>query len=302
MTLLAVGSVAFDSVKTPFGQVERVVGGSATYFSLSASYFTDVSIVAVVGDDFTAEYFDLFKQKGIDVRQIQRMAGKSFFWRGEYNENLNEATTLSTELNVFADFRPEVHPEYRQTPYLFLGNIDPDLQNHVLDQVQSPRLVGLDTMNFWIQSKPESLAQVLSRVDVLLINEGEARMLSGEYHMVRAARKVAAMGPRILVIKRGEYGAMVYMDDEFFLTPAFPLDELADPTGAGDCFAGGFMGYLAGCGRVDRDDVRQAVLYGTIMASFDVEKFSIERISRLTFPEIRDRFDRFHTMTQVTVP
>jgi len=301
MTLLAVGSMAFDSVKTPFGEVKRALGGSATYFSISASYFTDVSIIAVVGDDFTDQHFKILHDKGIDTCQVQQAPGKSFFWQGEYNDNLNEARTLATELNVFAEFRPKVHPDYKNPSCLFLGNIEPDLQNHVLDQVERPRLVGLDTMNFWIKGKPEVLSQVLSRVDVLLINEGEAQMLSGDANMIKAARKISAMGPGVLVIKRGEYGAMVYQDDRLFITPAYPLETLSDPTGAGDCFAGGFLGYLAGKGSsVNPEDIRHAILYGSVMASFNVEKFSVDGIKDLTFPAIQERYRHFRSMIDVS--
>jgi len=299
MSLLIVGSMAFDSIRTPFGTAERVLGGSATYAGLAASYFTDVSLVAVVGEDFRDEHFRPFQEKGIDVTDVQRVTGKSFFWAGEYSHNLNERKTLVTELNVFAAFRPQVGSDQRNLPYVFLGNIDPELQNHVLDQMTGPRLVALDTMNFWIESRPQELAQVLQRVDVLLVNEEEARMLADEYNIIRAARRIATLGPQTVIVKRGEYGALVYMGEDFFITPAFPLQELADPTGAGDCFAGGFMGYLAGSGRFSQAEIRRAALYGTIMASFSVERFSVERIRELTFPEIRERYERFRSMIHV---
>ena len=297
--LLAVGSVAFDSVQTPFGHADRVVGGSATYFSLAASYFTDVAIVAVVGEDFREEHFRPFIEKGIDVRQVQRAPGKSFYWAGEYGANLNEAKTLVTELNVFADFQPEIHPDYRRAPVLFLGNIDPVLQNHVLDQMERPRLTGLDTMNYWIQNRPRELAAVLSRIDILFVNETETRMLTGEYHLLRALRRITAMGPRTVVVKRGEYGALVYREGELFIAPAYLMDEVSDPTGAGDCFGGGFMGYLASVPEADFPALRQAVLYGTTMASFNIESFSVERLRSLTFPEIRERCERFRRMITV---
>jgi sugar/nucleoside kinase (ribokinase family) len=299
MTLLAVGSVAFDSIKTPYGEAEKVVGGSATYFSLTASFFTDVAVLAVVGEDFGEEHFRLFADKGIDTRQVKRTKGKSFFWKGEYGQNLNEAKTLSTELNVFADFRPDVLSDYRETPFLFLGNIDPDLQNHVLNQMKRPLLVGLDTMNFWISGKADALARVLARVDVLLINEGEARMLSGENNLMRAMRKVSAMGPRAVIVKRGEYGSVAFMDGSIFMAPAYPLESIADPTGAGDCFAGGFMGYLANRGEWSPGEIRRAVLYGTTMASFNIEKFSVDRLISLTFPEIRARFEHLQSMIAI---
>jgi len=299
MSLLAIGSVAFDGIKTPGGEVDRVVGGSATYFSLSASFFTDVAVVAVVGEDFTDTHMELFASKGIDTRQVRREKGLSFYWKGEYNDNLSEARTLATELNVFADFRPEIHPDYRRSRFLFLGNIDPALQSHVLDQVSGPELVGLDTMNYWIQQKLPALFQVLARVDVLFINDAEARQLAGERNLVAAARKIAALGPRVVVVKRGENGVMVFNQDQIFLTPAYPLAEVRDTTGAGDTFAGGFMGYLAGAGRVDPGEVRKAALYGTVMASFNIESFSVERLRHLTFPEISDRYRRFQAMITV---
>lgn len=296
MALLAVGSIAFDGVKTPFGEVDRAVGGSATYFSLSASYFTHVAVVGIVGEDFTDEHFRLFHDKGIDTRQVQRVPGKSFYWKGEYNQNLNEAHTLVTELNVFADFRPEIHPEYRSCPFLFLGNIDPELQSHVLDEMVRPRIVGLDTMNFWIGGKLKELRAVLPKVDILLINEGEARMLSGEFNLIRAARAIRAMGPSTLIIKRGEYGAMAFHEEDLFLAPAFPLEAVADPTGAGDTFAGGFMGYLSSRGELNSTTIRQAVLYGSTMASFNVEAFSVNRLKELTLPEIQERVELLESM------
>ncbi|MBP7866717.1 MAG: sugar kinase [Acidobacteria bacterium] len=295
MKLIAIGSVAFDSVKTPFGEVERAVGGSATYFSLCASYFADTAVVGVVGEDFTEREFALFHEKGIDTRQIRREKGKSFFWKGVYN-NINEAETLATELNVFADFRPEIHPDFRSTPVVFLGNIDPDLQIHVLDQMKKPAVVGLDTMNLWINLKLDALVAALRRVDILFINDGEARMLSGERNLLRAAAKIRSMGPKALVIKRGEYGAAGFFEDEVRLLPAFPVEEARDTTGAGDSFAGGFMGYIASQGRMDRRDFGLALRYGTVMASFNVEDFSVERVRRLTFPEITDRLERFRRM------
>jgi sugar/nucleoside kinase (ribokinase family) len=299
MSLLAIGSVAFDSVSTPFGAVERVVGGSATYFGLTASFFTDVAIVAVVGEDFTERHLQIFLNHGIDIRQIQRRPGKSFFWSGTYDRNLNEVKTLATELNVFADFRPEVHPDYRNAPYLFLGNIDPELQGHVLDQMAVRPLVALDSMNYWIQNQPEALARVLARVDIFLVNEGEARMLTGEYHLVPAVRRIEALGPRTVVVKRGEYGCLVSHAGELFLAPAFPMERVLDPTGAGDCFAGGFMGYLANTGRRDFAAVRDAALYGSVMASFDIEDFSVNRLCSLTLPEIQARLERFRQVISV---
>lgn len=298
MSLLAVGSVAFDGVKTPYGEVERAVGGSATYFGISASYFTDVAVVAVVGEDFGEAELALFTDKGIDIRQIRREKGKSFYWKGEYND-MNEAVTLATDLNVFAGFRPEIHPDHRKTPFVFLGNIDPHLQLHVLGQMEKPRLVGMDTMNYWIHSQPAALREVLKKVDVLFVNETEARMLSGQRNTVKCARAIREMGPGAVVIKRGEFGAAAFYPGGCFMAPAFPLEDVRDTTGAGDSFAGGFMGYAASRGDLAPEVIRNAVLYGTTMASFNVEDFSVGRLKDLSFPEIESRKRDLREIMQV---
>ena len=298
--LLVVGSVALDSVETPFGKVSEVLGGSATYFSYSASFFTQVRLVATVGDDFPEPHRRLLADRGVDTRGLQAAKGRTFRWAGEYGYDLNDARTLDTQLNVFADFRPELGEDLRRTPFLFLANIDPELQLEVLRQMQDrPRLVALDTMNFWIQGKQAALRRALGEVDVVTINDGEARQLAGEPNLVRAARTIAAMGPRVVVVKRGEYGALMLADSAFFVVPAYPLESVYDPTGAGDTFAGGFMGYLAAQERVDAAAMRRAVVYGSVMASFTVEDFSLRRLTRLKPADIADRYAAFHDLIRL---
>ena len=241
MSILVVGSVAFDSLKTPFGERERILGGSATYFSVAASFFTDVRVVAVVGDDFGSEDEAVFRERDVDISDLERVEGRSFFWKGEYGYDLNVAHTLDTQLNVFADFKPKLSAAARETPYLFLGNIQPDLQTEVREQVGA-KLVAADTMNYWINSTPDQLRAMLKGIDILIINDSEARALAEEANLVRAARRILSMGPNRLVVKRGEYGAAMFSEESFFATPAYPLEEVFDPTGAGDSFAGGLMG------------------------------------------------------------
>lgn len=301
-----VGSVAFDTLKTPFGERQKILGGAATYFSLSASYFTEVRVVGVVGDDFTAENEDVMKKRGVDTRGIQHAKGKTFHWTGEYGENVNEAKTLNTELNVFETFRPSIPDEYNNSDFLFLANIDPVLQKRVRDSMQKVKLVGGDTMNYWISGHRENLDKTLKGVDILLINDGEAKMLANDNSLPRAARKVMEMGPRALVIKHGEYGATIFFrDHEFgagdhpFRAPAMPIDEVRDPTGAGDSFAGGFMGYLASQGEINRRVLRHAMFYGSVMGSFAVERFGTERLQSLTREEIDSRFNTFRELTHL---
>jgi sugar/nucleoside kinase (ribokinase family) len=291
--VLVVGSVALDSVKTPFGAVENVLGGSASYFSTAASFFTDVSLVGVVGDDFPSEALVLFREREINIDGLERVRGETFRWRGEYSYDLNEAITLDTQLNAFEHFRPKLPPSYRESPYVFLANIDPELQLEVLNQVKHPRFVACDTMNFWIEGKLEALKAVLQQVDLLTINESEARQLAQEPNVVKAARAILQMGPKALIVKRGEYGAMMFNGATMFFAPAYPLEAVYDPTGAGDSFAGGFMGYLANVDAVSEEAMRQAIIMGSTMASFNVESFSLERLRTLTYPEIRDRFRAF---------
>jgi sugar/nucleoside kinase (ribokinase family) len=299
--LLVVGSVALDSVATPFGKVDEALGGSATYFSYAASFFTRVRLVATVGDDFPEDHVRVLRQRGVDVAGLQRSAGgRTFRWVGEYGYDLNEARTLDTQLNVLATFRPVLPADLRRVPYVFLANIDPELQLDVLHQMaERPRLVALDTMNFWIQGQREALLRVLREVDVVTINDAEARQLAGEPNLIRAARVIAGMGPRVVVVKRGEYGALMLADAAFFAAPAYPLESVFDPTGAGDTFAGGFMGHLASTGANDPASMRRAVVYGSVMASFTVEDFSLNRLLRLESSEIADRVAAFHALTRV---
>jgi sugar/nucleoside kinase (ribokinase family) len=294
--VLVVGSVALDSVKTPFGTVDNVLGGSASYFSTAASFFTEVALVGVIGDDFPAEALELFREREIDIDGLERVRGRTFRWKGEYGYDLNEAVTLDTQLNVFEHFRPKLPSAYADSPYVFLANIDPELQLEVLTQVKRPKFVACDTMNFWIQGKLEALKAVLGRVDLLTINEAEARQLAQEPNVVKAARAILRMGPKALIVKRGEYGALMFNGSTMFFAPAYPLETVYDPTGAGDSFAGGFMGYLANVDDVSEEAMRQAIIMGSTMASFNVESFSLERLRSLTYPEIRDRFRAFRRL------
>jgi sugar/nucleoside kinase (ribokinase family) len=287
--LLVVGSVALDTVETPFGKVDDVLGGSATYFSY-----------ATVGEDFPANHVGLLRDRGVDVAGLRTSHGRTFRWTGEYGYDLNEAKTLDTQLNVFADFRPALDDGMRTTPYLFLANIDPELQLDVVRQMaERPRLIALDTMNFWIQGKREALLRALAEVDVVTINDAEARQLAREPNLVKAARAIERMGPKVVVVKRGEYGALMVENGAFFIVPAFPLESVYDPTGAGDTFAGGFMGYLAGQASGDRATMRRAMVYGSVIASFTVEDFSLNRLKRLTLDEIEARRAAFHDLVRL---
>ncbi|MDA8169317.1 MAG: PfkB family carbohydrate kinase [Nitrospiraceae bacterium] len=290
MGILVVGSVALDTVKTPFGQVEEALGGSATYFSTSASYFTDVKVVAVVGEDFPETHIKFLKTRNVDLKGLMRSPGKTFRWSGFYDYDLNRAHTLKTELNVFESFDPLLPDEYAGSDIVFLANIDPVLQRKVLGQVKSPRLVAADTMNYWIENRKDELLETLKLVDILTINESEARELSGEPNLVKAARKILSFGPRTLVVKRGEYGVLMFNDGRFFSAPAFPLESVFDPTGAGDTFAGGFMGYLASVMDWSDPNLRKALVMGSVMASFAVQDFSLGGIRGLDYKEIEGRF------------
>jgi sugar/nucleoside kinase (ribokinase family) len=290
MSLLAVGSVALDSLETPFGRREDVLGGSASYFSVCASFFGPTRMVAVVGEDFPEEHLRFFASRGVDLAGLVRRPGRTFRWKGRYEFDLNTAHTLDTQLNVFAEFRAELPAHYRDSEYVFLGNIDPDLQRSVLDQVKAPRFVACDTMNFWIASKRESLLRTLQRVDLLFVNDAEARQLAGEHNVVQAARRILSFGPRAVVVKRGEHGALFFSGAEVFAASAVPLASVFDPTGAGDSFAGGFMGYLARCRREDHATMRRALVLGSVLASFTVEQFSLDRLRTLGAAEIRARF------------
>lgn len=332
MSLIVIGSVALDTVKTPFGEAEEVLGGSATYFSVAASYFTNVHLIAVVGEDFPQEHIQLLERHNIDLKGLQREKGKTFRWTGRYDYDLNEAHTLDTQLNVFQNFKPQIPEEYRKIDYVFLANIDPDLQRDVLHQIEQPRLVACDTMNFWIENKPDSLKQTLKDVDILIINDAETRQLAQEPNMVKAARKILSWGPHILIIKRGEYGVLMFYnglwsvanrqlpftdykeqqisgdkrkttnheprttDIQCFAAPAYPLEFVFDPTGAGDSFAGGFMGYLSKVNRIDDQSIRQAIIFGSTIASFNVEDFSLKRLDKLVQDELLARFREFKAL------
>jgi sugar/nucleoside kinase (ribokinase family) len=297
MSLLVVGSVALDSLETPFGQKEDALGGSATYFSTSASFFSPVQVVAVVGEDFPEQHLTFLKGRGIDLEGVTREPGKTFRWKGKYGYQLNEAQTLDTQLNVFEHFSPKLPESYRDAPYVFLGNIHPVLQGQVLDQVRAPKLVAADTMNFWIQGSRDALLKTLSRVNLLFVNDAEARQLAGEHNVVKAARAILGMGPTRVVIKRGEYGALLFDRDHIFACPAYPLAEVFDPTGAGDTFAGGFMGTVATLGNLHPETLRRAMVTGSVMASFTVERFSLERLREVKRPEIHARFTEFKNLT-----
>lgn len=296
MSLLVVGTVAFDDIQTPFGRAEKVVGGAATYISLSASYYTkSVNIVSVIGDDFPQGDLDDLTARGVDLSGLQIMEGeKSFFWAGKYHENMNDRDTLDTQLNVLADFDPVVPAVHREPDYVMLGNLTPAVQAKVLDQLtKRPKLIALDTMNFWMDIALDELKEVIKRIDILTINDEEARQLSGEYSLVKAAAVIQAMGPKHLIIKKGEHGALLFSGQQVFFAPALPLAEVFDPTGAGDTFAGGFMGYLASTDDLSFENLKRAVIYGSAMASFCVEKFGTERLKELDDDLILQRMLRF---------
>ena len=295
--LLVVGSMAFDTVRTPFGEANDVLGGSATYFSTSASFFTDVDLIAVIGEDFPEEHLSFLRERGINLAGLERREGKTFRWKGEYTYQLNEAQTLETHLNVLETFRPKIPEEYRTPHMLFLGNIDPDLQMDVLSKVTRPNVVACDTMNFWIDGKRDALWKVLEKIDILIINDGEARALGEDSNLVQVAKRILAKGPKHLIIKRGEYGVLMFTGDQIFGAPAFPLEQVKDPTGAGDTFAGGFMGHLAASGDMSTEGLRQAIIFGSVMASFNVEAFSLDRLRHLDRKEIDTRFRAFKQLT-----
>jgi len=300
MSLIVVGSVAYDGVETPHGKVDRMLGGAATYISLAASYFAPVGIVAVVGNDFAPEDVELLRSRNIGLEGLERVAdGKTFFWAGVYSADMNDRTTLRTDLNVFAGFDPKLPASYRAEPYLFLGNIQPGLQRSVRGQMEQVRLTGGDTMNYWIKDFRAELLETIRQWDFLLINDSEARLLSGEPNIRRAAAKILTMGPKILVIKRGEFGAILFHGGRHFIAPGYLLEEVFDPTGAGDCFAGGFIGYLAGRETAEMDfaELRRAVIYGSVMGSFCCEKFGVDRLRTLTREEIEVRYREFRDCT-----
>jgi sugar/nucleoside kinase (ribokinase family) len=301
MSLTVVGSIAFDAVKTPFGERERMLGGSAVHFSLAASFFTDVRVVGPVGDDFGEPEYQVLRERGVNVDDIERVeGGKTFFWAGEYGWDLNTRETLDTQLGVFGEFEPKLSDEARSADTLFLANIQPDLQREVRRICEGARLVGLDSMNLWIETARDSLVAAIAEVDLLFMNDSELRQLTEQPNLVRAAREVMGMGPRVIVAKQGEYGAALFTEDTFFSLPAYPLETVVDPTGAGDSFAGGFLGFLASQGEGAAEDdtaLRRAMTYGSVLASFNVEEFGTERVRRLTQDEIEERFADFKAMT-----
>jgi sugar/nucleoside kinase (ribokinase family) len=298
MSILVVGSVAYDTVETPLGRAERVLGGSASFFSVAASFFSPVNLVGVVGHDFGDAQLAAFRGRPIDLAGLERMEGKTFHWQGRYSEDLNSRDTICTDLNVFEFFEPKIPEGYRRSELVFLGNIDPALQRRVLAQVERPRVVACDTMNFWIKGKPQELRETLALAQVLLINDQEARELSGEWNLVRAARGIRALGPRTLVVKKGEHGVLMFTEAGCFAAPALPLETVVDPTGAGDSFAGGFLGYLASARDAGDATLRRAVVMGSTLASFCVEAFSLDRLLTLSRPEIEGRYAVFEALTR----
>ena len=298
MSLLVVGSVAYDAVETPFGKCEKMLGGSAAHFSISASYYTDVRIVGVVGGDFEAADQAVLESHNINITDLERVpGGKTFRWFGRYDYDLNVAHTLDTHLNVFADFKPKLSEDSKKSRLLFLGNIQPDLQREVREQMPDAELVALDTMNYWIERSPDSLLQTIKTVDLVIINDAEARQLTGIPNLIKAARTILSWGPKALIVKRGEYGAALFTNESYFAIPAYPLESVFDPTGAGDTFAGGFMGYLSSQEKLDDAAMRRAMIFGSVMASFNVEEFGTARVQRLTHDEINERFRAFRQMT-----
>jgi sugar/nucleoside kinase (ribokinase family) len=297
MSVLVVGTVAFDSIETPYGSAERVLGGSAAYFALAASLFTPVRVVGVIGRDFPEEYIELFTQRNIDIAGLQKERGETFHWRGRYHEDINVRDTLELHLNVLAGFQPRLPESYRDADYVFLGNIDPLMQAEVLNQIRAMKLVVCDTMDHWIRESPEDLRKVLKRIEILVINDSEAKLLSGYHNIVQAARAILKMGPKVVLIKRGEYGVLQFSDGAIFATPAYPLEEVFDPTGAGDSFAGGFLGQLARSGDGSEGGLRRAIVYGSVVASFTVEDFGVKRLAKVGLGEIEERYRSFAKLT-----
>ena len=297
MSVLVVGSVALDTIETPFGKVDDAIGGAATFFSAAASLFCPVQLVGVIGDDYPVDKLSFLSARGVDLTGLERKQGESFRWSGVYSYDLNSRETRETRLGVFAEFQPRIPDAFRDAEWVFLGNIHPALQLDVLDQVRAPRLVACDTMNFWISGTRPELLELLKRVNLLMVNDSEARELSGEHNLLKAARWIQRQGPEMVVVKKGEHGAVLFTPETTFFAPGFPLEDVFDPTGAGDAFAGGFMGYLARGGVLDSDHLRRAMVYGSALGSFSVERFGIERLIGLTADEIRDRVGIFRDLT-----
>ncbi len=297
MKLVVVGSAALDTLETPFGKVEDTLGGSAIYFSLAARHFSPVGVVGVVGDDFPGHHVVMLREHGVDTAGLETEAGRTFRWSGRYDFDMNTAHTLDTQLNVFAGFKPKLPDSYRQADFLFLGNIDPQLQLDVLRQISRPRFVALDTMNYWISSKRDELTEVIRQVDAVLINEAEARQYAETYSLLKAARQILALGPKALIVKKGEYGCVLFADGCYFVSPAYPLEEVKDPTGAGDSFAGAFMGYLARGGDLGEAALRRAIVHGSVVASYTCEEFGVERLKSLDAAAIAERYEAFRRIT-----
>jgi sugar/nucleoside kinase (ribokinase family) len=297
MSVLVVGTVAFDSIETPFGSAERILGGSAAYFALGASFFAPVRVVGVIGKDFPQDFLDVFTQRNIDLEGLERAQGDTFHWRGRYHEDINLRDTIELHLNVLAGFEPKLPESYRDAEHVFLGNIDPAMQMEVLNQIRRLKLVACDTMDHWIRESPQELRKVLQRIEILVVNDSEARLLSGYENIVKAARAILKMGPKMVLIKRGEYGVLQFSDSSMFATPAYPLEEVFDPTGAGDSFAGGFLGQLARSGDQSQGGLRRAIVYGSVVASFTVEDFGVKRLTDLSMAEVEERYRRFIELT-----
>ena len=291
--LLVVGTIAYDSIETPFGKVENALGGSALHFTNAASFFTDVGIVATVGKDFDLSSIGFLEERNVDIRGISIEDGKTFRWEGRYGYDLNQAITLKTELNVIDKFKPRIPDDYFKANFIFLANIDPELQAYVIKQINKKAIIVLDTMNFWIENKFSALIEAIKKVNILVVNESELREITKEYSLIKGAKKIMELGPSFVIVKRGEYGVFMAEKEGIFLTPAYPLEEVFDPTGAGDTFAGGFMGYLANVGEINSDTIKQAIVMGSVMASFNVEDFGINRIKGLKYDEIRSRYASF---------
>jgi sugar/nucleoside kinase (ribokinase family) len=302
MSILVVGSVAIDRIETPFGKADRTLGGAATYFSAAASLFQPVRLVGVIGDDFPEEDLGFLRERGVDFEGLERAEGESFFWAGRYHYDLNTRDTLETRLGVFGDFQPKIPAAYRDTPFVFLANIDPKLQLDVLDQMDAPRFVAADTMNYWIDGHRDKLIELLGRIDCLLLNDSEARELSGDHNLTRAARWIREHGPDIVVIKKGEHGALLFSNDQVFFAPGYPLEEVFDPTGAGDAFAGGFVGWLAYAGSTDTEELGRAMIYGSATGSLACERMGVERLESLTPAEVHERVGEFRRMTAFEHP
>lgn len=298
MSVLIVGSVALDSVKTPFGEANNVLGGSAVFASYAASFYCSVKLVGVVGEDFPKENLELLKSRKIDLEGLQIRKGKTFFWSGYYEFDMNQANSLCTELNVFSSFNPHIPKSYQKTKYIFLANIDPELQLNVLTQVEKPKMVVMDTMNYWIVNKHNALWKILKKVDIVLLNDAEARQLCETANLVKAAKMVLAVGPKVVIIKKGEHGSLMFTNTSVFAAPGYPLEKIYDPTGAGDTFAGGFIGYLASTNDFSEPNLRKAVIIGSTLASYDVEDFSLERLKRLTAPELNKRYQEYQQLVK----